>query len=101
MPRESDEAQPATTDLPPHISARDVMRHIAWLASERRHTTNRDVAFRYALLHGWCERAPGVMPPPDEEMFRVRLTEEGIAKMAMPEQASAADREFLSWSEAP
>lgn len=91
---------PTTADLPPHVSERDVMRHIAWLASERRHTTRNDVAFCYAEQRGWCEAISGIMPA-HEKMFRVRLTEAGIAKMAMPEQASAADREFLSWSEAP
>jgi hypothetical protein len=85
-----------TTELPPHVSEREVMRHIAWLASERRHTTRNDVAFCYAERHGWCEMIAGVMPT-HTRMFRVRLTEEGVARMVMPEQASAGDREFASW----
>jgi hypothetical protein len=85
-----------TTKLPSHVSERDIMRHIAWLASERRHTTYNDVAFCYAQQRGWCEAIVGIMPS-HEKMFRVRLTEEGAARMAMPEQASAGDREFASW----
>ena len=56
------------------------LQHVAWLAREKRHTTDADTWAIRALHAGWAIRAAGIMC--DQSMWRVELTSAGKAAIA-------------------